>query len=67
MKKLIYRTYVFPWLIILVFGGVVLTILSMVYDSDTMSRIWPVVIVGGIIAAGCCNTFEYLISRIGKS
>lgn len=66
MKKLIYRTYIFPWLIILVFGGLVLTILSMVYDSDTMSRIWSVVTVGGIIASGCCNAFEYFVSRMTK-
>lgn len=64
MKKLINRTYIFPWLIILVFDVLVLFMLSMVYDSDKMSQIWPVVTVGGIIAAVCCNAFEYFISRV---
>lgn len=66
MKKLINRTYIFPWLIILVFDVLVLFMLSMVYDSDTMSRIWPVVTVGGIIAAVVCNAFEHFISRVAK-
>lgn len=66
MKKLINRTYIFPWLIILVFDVLVLFMLSMVYDSDKMSQIWLVVTVGGIIAAVCCNAFEYFISRVSK-
>lgn len=63
MKKLINRTYIFPWLIILVFGLLVLSILALVYDSDTMSRIWPIVAFGGIIAAVCCTAFDYFIFR----
>ena len=66
MKKLINRTYIFPWLIILVFDVLVISMLSMVYDSDKMSQIWPIVAVGGIIAAVCCNAFEYFISRVSK-
>ena len=66
MKKLINRTYIFPWLIILVFDVLVLFMLSMVYDSGKMSQIWPIVAVGGIIAAVCCNVFEYFISRVAK-
>ena len=58
MKKLINRTYIFPWLIILVFGLLVLSILALVYDSDTMSRIWPVVTAAGAIAASICNLLQ---------
>ena len=66
MKKLINRTYIFPWLIILVFGLLVLSMLALVYNSDKMSQIWPIVAVGGIVAAVCCNAFEYFISRVSK-
>lgn len=64
MTKL--KIYILPWLIILVFCLLVLYMLSMVFDSDSMSRIWPVVTVGGIIGSICCNAFEYFVSRMTK-
>ena len=66
MKKHINRIYILHWLIILVFCLLALFMLSMVYDSESMSRIWPIVTAGGIIASVFCNVFEYLISRITK-
>lgn len=33
------RTYILPWLIIMAICILVLTVLSMVFDSDNMSRI----------------------------
>lgn len=55
--------YIYPWLIMIVFCTLVLIMLSMVFDSDRMSKIWWIVSLGGIVAAGCCNIFEYMISR----
>jgi hypothetical protein len=64
MTKL--KIYILPWLIMLVYCLLVLAMLSMVFDSGSMDRIWPLVTVGGIIASGCCNAFEYFVSRITK-
>ena len=47
----------------IVFCTLVLIMLSMVFDSDRMSKIWWIVSLGGIAGAGCCNIFEYIISR----
>ena len=57
MKKLD-RTYILPWLIIMAICILVLTVLSMVFDSDNMSRIWPVVTAAGAIAAYICSLQE---------
>ena len=66
MKKLINRTYIFPWLIILVFCLLVLFMLSMVYDSEKMSQIWWTVPVGGVMGAIVCNLLEIFKLRISK-
>lgn len=66
MKRYINRIYICHWLIILVFCLLVLFMLAMVFDSDEFSQIWPVVTGGGIIAAVCCNAFEYFMSHFGK-
>lgn len=52
------RTYILPWLIIMFFCIMVLTVLSMVFDSDNMNRIWPVVTAAGAIAAYICSLLE---------
>ena len=52
------RTYILPWLIIMFFCIMVLTALSIVFDSDNMSRIWPVVTAAGAIAASICNLLQ---------
>lgn len=64
MTKL--KIYILPWLIMLVYCLLVLAMLSMVFDSGSMDRIWLLVRVGGIIASGCCNAFEYFVSHITK-
>lgn len=58
--------YIYPWLIMIVFCTLVLIMLSMAFDSDRMSKIWWIVSLGGVVAACCCNIFEYMISRLKK-
>ena len=67
MKKLINRTYIFPWLIMMVFCSVVLAMLAMVLDNDKLSRMWWIVPAGGAMAAAVCNLLEFFISRNAKN